>query len=387
MCVSPQRSGFFARAAFLGIIAGAAAPLALVSDAEAHVAAPGTSFALPPAGARLRPGNALAVEIASSSPLVRSTYGRVEALARSIGDPVQRASVLALLHDPKPNYGLRTPSPEGRLDVRDRLAREGFVDPGTPVAGIFPGGTEPEARSAPQPFWSAPGSADGSHHAYPGGLAVHEYFNATMAVQFAQTYDRVYFGDTKRADRDTLVAAALWHDITKAVVFQWNDDGTLTEEVQIGGTGAHHVLGGAEAIVRGRPARFVTTLLSAHAAPSLGDEAKVVTWCRAAALIAGVDPVEYGLLRSSGGGDFSLAAEPVPVEAFINHLSDHDYVLSVHAYRVVEARLHAFAGSADFAWFKNRLLARTTALALYDTLARSGPTAFESEVGELRRRR
>ncbi len=381
MCVAQQRSGFFARAEFLGIIAGAAAPLALASDAEAS--APPDAFELPAAGPSLRPGNARAAEIARSSPRVRSMYARVEALARSIGDASLRESVLALLRDPKPSYGLRTPSPEGRRELRDRLAAEGFIAADAPVAGIFPNGTEPQARSAPQPFWSVPGSADGSHHAYPGGLAVHEYFNATMAAQFAQTYDRVYFSDTKRVDRDTLVAAALWHDITKAVVFQWNDDGTLTEETAIGETGGHHVLGGAESIVRGRSPRFVTTLLSAHAAPSLGDEAKVVTWCRAAALIAGVDPVDYGLVRRSGS-EFSLAAAPVPIEAFINHLSDHDYVLSVHAYRVVEAQLRAFAPNrGDFAWFKNGVLARTSAIALYDTLARSGPRAFAAEVAGL----
>jgi hypothetical protein len=379
MCVAQNRSGLFARAEFLGIIAGAAAPLAPAGDAQA--AATSEAVKLPPAGPDLRPGNARAVEIARSSPRVRNVYARVEGLAHSIGDASLRESVLALLRDPKPTYGLRTPSPEGRRELCDRLAAEGFIAAGAPLAGIFPHGTEPQARTAPQPFWSVPGSADGSHHAYPGGLAVHEYFNATMATQFAQTYDRVYFNDTKRVDRDTLVAAALWHDITKAVVFQWNDDGTLTEETPIGETGGHHVLGGAEAIVRGRTPRFVTTLLSAHAAPSLGDEAKVVAWCRAAALIAGVDPVDYGLVRRSGN-EFSLAAAPVPIEAFINHLSDHDYVLSVHAYRVVEAQLLSFAGNrTDFAWFKNEVLARTSAIALYDTLARSGPRAFAAEAG------
>jgi hypothetical protein len=402
MCVANEGSGLFGRAEFLGIMAraagaagaagalgGSAPPAFAAEDARLENAA-----ALPAAGPDLLAGNARAVDIARASPLVRKTYARVEALARSIGDATLRESVLALLHDPKPSYGLRTPTPEGRRELRDRLASAGFVASETPISGIFPNGTEPAARSAPQPFWSAPGSADDSHHAYPGGLAVHESFNATMAIQFAQTYDRVYFSETKRIERDTLVAAALWHDITKPVVFQWNEDGTLSAEAQIGGTGAHHVLGGAEAIVRGRTPRFVTTLLSAHAAPSLGDEAKVVTWCRAAALIAGVDPVDYGLLRRSGD-EYSLAAQPVPIEAFINHLSDHDYVLSVHAYRVVAAQLRPLAekappagrrrtlgsAGADFAWFKNTLLARTTAIALYDTLARSGPAAFEAEVG------
>jgi hypothetical protein len=399
MCVAHEGSGLF-RSEFIGLVArvagGAGAAAAIGGSAPFAFAAEGAAedgFALPAAGPNLLAGNARAVEIARASPLVRSTYARVEALARSIGDATLRESVLALLRDPKPRYGLRTPSPEGRRELRDRLANAGFIARETPVDGIFPNGTEPQAANAPQPFWSAPGSAGGSHHAYPGGLAVHEEFNATIALRFAETYDRVYFADAKRADRDTLVAAALWHDITKPVVFQWNADGTLTAEAQIAGTGAHHVLGGAEAIARGRTPRFVTTLLSAHAAPSLGEEAKVVSWCRAAALIAGVDPVDYGLVRRSGD-DYSLAAQPVPIEAFINHLSDHDYVLSVHAYQVVAAQLARFAEDAppagrretlaasgpNAAWFKHRLLARTTAIALYDTLARSGPEAFAAEV-------
>lgn len=213
---------------------------------------------------------------------------------------------------------------------------------------------------------------------------MHESFNATIATTLATTYDAHYFGGRPTVSRDTAIAAALYHDIMKTVVFGWNDDGTLFEELTIAGTGAHHVLSAAEAIARAHDPRFVTTLLSAHAAPSLGDEAKVAAWCRAAASVANVDPVGYGLLKRGGSG-YVLAADPVPLEAFVNYLSDHDYVVSVHAMHVVSSRLQqrwtrvpALAALAPtFAWYRAMILTRTTAVALYDILARTGASAFD----------
>lgn len=275
---------------------------------------------------------------------------------------------------------------EDREAVRDALADAHFVAVDAPISGIFPAGTEPDATLGIQPFWSAPGSGEGSHHAYPGGLATHEYFNATIAQGFAQTYDRVYFNGRSTVDRDTVIGAALYHDIMKTVVFQWNDDGTLFEELTIAGTGAHHILSGAEAIARGRSPRFVTVLLSAHAAPSLGDEVKVAAWCKASAIVAGVDPHVYGLLHADG----TLAADPAPLECFVNYLSDHDYVLSVHAMHVIGARLRSRYASLEatlvsappltFAWYRSAVLTKTTAIALYDTLARAGESAFSREL-------
>ena len=391
MCVAEGRAAFFTRPAFLGILAGAAAPLiAGVTGVEgAAEAAAVARVALPEPRAPLAGGNALAASLARSSNLVIATYSRVEALAGSIAAAPLRASVLELVRTPHALYADRHPTPAARLAVRDALAREGFVAADAPVHGIFPPGTEPEATTALQPFWCAPGSNDGSHHAYPGGLAVHESFNAAMAEQFASTYDRHYFDGRPTVSRDTVIAAALYHDIMKTVVFGWNDDGTLYDELTIAGTGAHHVLSGAEAIVRGHDPAFITTLLSAHAAPSLGDEAKVVAWCRAASIVARIDPVAYGLLRRDGSA-YTLAADPVPLEAFVNHLSDHDYVVSVHAMHVVSARLQQRWSripelariAPTFAWYRAMILSRTTALALYDALARHGADLFD---GALRR--
>jgi hypothetical protein len=214
-----------------------------------------------------------------------------------------------------------------------------------------------------------------SHHSYPGGLLMHEFFNSTMAANFAHTYDAIYFDNARAVNRDTVIAAALYHDIMKTVVFQFNDDGTLTGELSIAGTGGHHCLSGAEAIARGHDARFVTVLLSAHAAPSLGDEQKVVTWCRAAAMIAGVDPIEFGLVKKTADG-YVLAALP-PAESFVSNLSDHDYVLTIPAVREVQARIRAVNSSL---WYRHEILAKHSAVALYQTLATQGEAALKKRL-------
>lgn len=374
------------------MLSAAAAPLAGgLGGLEIAAAADGVpAAALPEPRGTLSRGNAAAARLARGSPLVAATFARTQALASSIEDPRLRAATLDLLRSPHAVYADRHPTRAARTAVRDELARAGFVAPDAPVRGIFPPATDPAATNSVQPFWSAPGSGEGSHHDYPGGLAMHESFNATIAQSLASTYDAHYFGGRPTVSRDAIVSAALHHDIMKTVVFGWNDDGTVDDELTIAGTGAHHILSGAEAIARGRDPRFVTTLLSAHAAPSLGDEAKVVAWCRAAAIVAGLDPVAGGLLTRDATG-YALADQPVALEAFINYLSDHDYVLSVHAMHVVATRLQQRWNrqggltnlAPTFAWYRSMVLSRATAIALYDTLARAGGDAFDRSIVQI----
>lgn len=366
MCVETKRGALFSRASFLAAAGAAAAPILL--DPREAIAAE-----LPALPHGMSAANARGAQIARQSPFIRARYGAVLDLVRSMGDPHLRADVLHLIGDPAPRYARKYPTPQSRTALRDALAREGFIKPGDPVSGIFPPHTE--HAGIVQPFWSAPGSDLNSHHSYPGGLLVHELFNSTMAANFEHTYDAIYFDGAARVNRDTVIAAAMYHDIMKTVVFQFNDDGTLLPELSIGETGGHHCLSGAEAIARGHDAKFVTVLLSAHAAPSLGDEQKVVTWCRASAMIAGVDPVEYGLVKEIAGG-YALAALP-PIEAFVNHLSDHDYVVTIPAVRESASRLHAMNASL---WFRHEVLAKTSAIALYQTLATRGEDAFDRAV-------
>ncbi len=380
MCVNDRRSSLFSRPAFFAALGAAALPLfaepARALDAMQNAAGTNGAELIVPGG--LREANRRAAEMATRSPFARAVTAQSFSLAQSIGDAKLRSSVMSVLTDPLPLYMRKYPTHGSRVALRDALAREGFVAANAPVEGIFPPVGE---RGIAQPFWSAPGSDTNGHHSYPGGLCVHELFNARMGGEFSQTYGAQYFDSRHAVDRDLAIGAAFYHDIMKTVVFQYHEDGTFFDELPIGATGGHHCLSGAEAIVRGHDARFVTVLLAAHAAPSLGDEAKVVTWCRAAAMIAGIDPVEYGLVRKTSDG-YALA-KPPPIEAFVNHLSDHDYVLSIYAAQAVRPALATVASrfgvsasdTSALNWWRLGVTSRASAIALYHELTK-GEDAF-----------
>ena len=161
----------------------------------------------------------LAAAGAASLPLLVQPGRAVAEMSNSarLDAPNARAADIAM-RDTRPHYQRRYPTAESRVALRDAFAREEFVAPDAPVEEVFPP-VGPDGIA--QPFWSAPGSAADSHHAYPGGLCAHELFNARVGEQYAQTYAELYFGGRPEVDRDLCVAAALYHDIMKTVVFQY----------------------------------------------------------------------------------------------------------------------------------------------------------------------
>jgi hypothetical protein len=135
------------------------------------------------------------------------------------------------------------------------------VFPGGLQAGIFPpvrdDGTA--CPHLPQRFDSAPGSVFEGHHSYPGGLAMHEAFNDISSLSLAADYRMAYghlgatglptidvssdaafarYGDDLAIDQDLIIAAPIWHDWGKVMVFQWNADGTEFQELTFGGNSA-----------------------------------------------------------------------------------------------------------------------------------------------------
>jgi AAA ATPase domain len=163
---------------------------------------------------------------------------------------------------------------------------------------------------------------------YRGGLAIHEAFNLSSALNLAASYRHTYghrgasglpevgpidsseAADNIAIDQNIMIAAPIWHDWAKTIVFQWTETGGEFPELNFGGngktdkfggdgnskTGADHILGVAETIKRGLPPPFVITQASAHAPPAEGNEFMVVNWIRAAAVIAQADPVAAGYL-------------------------------------------------------------------------------------------
>ncbi|MGD9892239.1 MAG: hypothetical protein AB7U18_13220 [Dehalococcoidia bacterium] len=312
------------------------------------------------------------------------TVEAVRALAAELPDPVARGRTLDLLENPAPTYQLRSPSAADRDDVRQELLAAGLIPESTTVEGIFPLVADP--REAPQPFWSAPGSGFRAHHAYPGGLAVHELGFARTAAHYRETYDEVYDLDAVPGaiDGHLLTGASLWHDIQKVTVFQWQPDGSELAEQTIADTGAHHTLGGAEAIVRGMSPEWITTQLCAHDAPTLvqlrpgeAGRQRVVNYIRAAAIIARVDPVSFGLIRQTKDGGFVLRQDPPRIEGYITNFADGDYLFTNDAIPLLVSTLAEIAAGdgidsvrepARFNLFRNLVLSQLSEVRLYGIL-------------------
>jgi hypothetical protein len=344
--------------------------------------------------ADLTAGNKQAAALAQRSSRVMAVNDAVMSLADALVDPVLRARTVEILNNPAPTYQLKSPTAADKEDIRQQLLAAGLITNQVTVEGIFPPVADP--NQAPQPFWSAPGSTYAGHHPYPGGLATHEWTNASIAGQFLTSYDARYglVSESGALDASMTHAAPLWHDIMKPTVFQWHADGSETIEQTIADTGGHHPLSGAEAIVRGLPADFVVALLGAHDPPQLGTSyQRLVNYLRAAAIIARVDPVATGLLAPSSMPDMpaglGLAQVPARVEPYINHLSDHDFVFSGDSATLVLAALQALAPgygidpptqAARFNWFRNTVLSELTDMRLYGYLQTGGNNAIKAQI-------
>jgi hypothetical protein len=375
-------------------------------------------------------GNARAVALASASPLVTSGRRLLERELFAIHNPTLRHATHEALFDPNVCILHRADLTDADKDtIVQQLLAAGLLDanesanfPGGARAGVFPPVLDDGGRCPrlPQRFFSAPGSGTGGHHTYPGGLVVHESFNSLSNNSFANNYRRVFGrsgfdglaeieGIVPRpdviVDEDVMIAAPLWHDWAKAIVFQWNADGSEFAELHIGGTGGHHILGVAETMKRGLPADFVVTQVSAHAGPTEGNEPKVVGWLRAAALIARIDPVAKGYLRVDGQGQLRLPVvralggidlnaagrTNLLVEYVLHNLSDADWILAEPAIDMAELLLQTLASEfgydptgADYLnRFRNPALSYLSAERLLMLYGNNGIAAVRAELQRL----
>ena len=208
-------------------------------------------------------------------------------------------------------------------------------------------------------------------------------------------------------------------------MFQWNSDGTEFAELNFGGngatdnygaagdsrTGAHHIIGVAESMARGLAPKFVITQASAHSNPTSGNEYKVVNWLRAAAIIAGIDPVARGYLRVDGAGNPRLpavqrlgdvdlnAATPTqvnaPVEYQLHNLSDADFTQTGPAVSVAQILLAQLAPAFGFDptdasrynnHYRNPVLSHLSAERIYMIFTSGGLNAVRAQLDNLRAR-
>lgn len=387
-------------------------------------------------------GNQRAAALSRRSPRVQQAYRFLQAQAKKIRDQHLRKETLDALTNPQTCVRHRAGlTLEDKERILQNLVRAGLADtqdqngfPGGLMAGVFPplldeGSACPHL---PQPFFAAPGSEFSGHHSYPGGLAIHEANNEMAALNLAREYHTMYgrsrgAGQSRNADifidPDVILAAPIWHDWAKAMVFQWADDGTEFQELNFGGngtadnngnagnskTGAHHILGLAEAMKRGLDPVLIIAQASCHSAPTLGNEFKVVNWLRAAAIVAQIDPVEKGYLAADKHGRLRLPpvrklgsidllnADPpqtnLLAEYTILNLSDADFTFSVPSVKTVQIILREVApefgfGDADSAHynndFRNPVLSFMTAERLLMIYGQEGLAGVRKELQKLR---
>jgi hypothetical protein len=327
--------------------------------------------------------NARAQAIAEKSRPAQAALQFINQQVRTLRPPL-RQLVSKFLTNPAANYQQAVSNVTEQQQVLMALQAAQLVPAETTLAGIFPPVITPQ--QAPQSFLAAPGSyyrsptAAAGHHAYPGGLAIHTAFNLRAALALCQQYRQQYSLPQRpyQINRDTLIAAVVLHDIMKTLVFQWQSDGSQLLEQRIADTGAHHILGLAELLTRQFPVEVIVATAAAHNPPRPGElRQKVVRYLRAAAIIARVDPVAYGLLKPVGN-DWDLTI-PVQAEHFIVHLSDADYFYSELAATAMVEQLQTWVRQqphwtpedlqgARFNWLRNYFLSQYTGIGSYQLL-------------------
>jgi len=401
-------------------------------------------------------GNAAAIALAKKSPIVQSAYQFLLSQAQRIEDAALRKQTLDALGDPCIHH--RAHLTDAQKDaIVATLTAQGLVNPadaasivGGVKAGVFPPVTNDGSAcpKLPQAFYSAPGSTSvNGHHSYPGGLVVHESNNDVADIHLAEEYRQIYghnggkgglptipreeqgrFANTEGngdtdifIDEDLIVAAPLWHDWGKPIVFQWNANGSEFTELNFGGfgatdnnglpgdsrTGGHHIIGIAEAMTRGLSPAFAITQASAHSAPTSGNEYKVANWLRAAAIIAQIDPVAKGYLVLDNAGHFRLPAlrqlgnnvdlanagqTNVLAEYTLHNLSDADFTYSGPAVIAVNTVLQELApqfgyNPADPNYllsFRNPVFSFLTAERLMIIYSEKGTDGVRAEVQKVR---
>jgi hypothetical protein len=398
------------------------------------------------------PWNTGAAQTALGSPLVTSAMAFIrtqlatvkdETIRRETEDAVFNADTCVHsrigVDDAKKQAILQALETEGLIDVTD-----GAKFPGGLVAGVFPPLRDEDSAcpKLPQPYTAAPGSFFGGHHSEPGGLAIHVAVNLSSAINLAATYRRVYGTDNAAGlpvvassdmpgtsdpdfeiDQDIVVATPIWHDWAKTIVFQWNSDGSEFPEFNFAGngktdkwgepgstkTGAHHIISVAETIARGLPPAFIIAQASAHGSPTSGNEHATVNYIRAAALLAGVDPVAKGYLVKDAAGHLRVApvrrlgatdiTAALPnqsnllYEYVLHNISDSDYTFTQPA--VAQSELFLRLVAAKFGYdpadvqryntgYRNPVLSYLGAERVAIFYAHGGLDAVEREVAKVK---
>ena len=338
--------------------------------------------------------------MAKASRLVCASYNELLQTASSLEDPGYRRLMTECIVDPKITFLEMYPSDQDRRRLFDEMVKLGFFNPKDDPDHVWPRG-----HMQPQNYLTAPSSHNDFYNAHPGGLAVTVALNIRMADAYTQNY-RQMFGVP--ANRDLPVAALLVHEYPKVWLYQWQNDASWLEEprtVYDDTWHAHCIYVTAELMHRRFDSRIVMAMAAAHQLSALeasmdgrnvvakwrGLE-RVAHFIKAAAIMAQVDPVDYGLLERHQG---ELVLAPQPAEQWVTHLADMNWPYAMGGAHLSTYPMLKQIAADDFGFsdadlagrpfnqLKNYVWSQLGQIALYEVLVREGFDAARRTINRL----
>jgi hypothetical protein len=334
---------------------------------------------------------------------VSGAYNELLQTASSLEDPGYRQLMTECIVRPTITFLELYPNDQDRRRLFDEMVRLGFFNAEDDADYVWPRG-----HLDPQTYLTAPSSHNDFYNAHPGGLAVTVAYNIRMADAYTQNYRQMY---GIPANRDLAVAALLVHEYPKVWLYQWQDDGSWLEEprtVYHDTWHAHCIYVTAELMHRRFDSRIVMAMAAAHQLSALDasmDGRQVVAHWRglervahfilAAAVMAQVDPVAYGLLEKR---HCRIVLAPQPAEQWVTHLADMNWPYAMgaaHAYtlpmlkEIAEEQfgvIGAELAGRPFNQLKNYVWSQLGQIPLYEILVREGREAARKVVGRLVKR-
>lgn len=339
-------------------------------------------------------------EMANASRLVTSAYNELLSVAASLEDPEYRRLMTECVARPKVTFLEMYPGDQDRRRLFDEMVKLGFFNKEDSPDHVWPRG-----HMNPQTYLTAASSHNHFYNAHPGGLAVTVAYNIRMSEAYTANY-RQMMGVP--INRDLPSAALCVHEYPKVWLYQWLEDGSWLEEprtVYDDTWHAHCIYVTAELMHRRFDARIVMAMAAAHQLSALdarmeGHDVicnwigldRVAHFIKAAAVMAQVDPVEYGLLSKKNG---KVVLEPVPAEQWVTHLADMNWPYTMgaaHLYtypmlREFASERYGMKGKAlsgrPFNQFKNYVWSQLGQISLYEILVREGREAALKTVQRL----
>jgi hypothetical protein len=339
-------------------------------------------------------------DMAKASRAVCGAYDELLQTAASLEDPGYRRLMTECVAKPQVTFLEMYPSDDDRRKLYDEMVKLGFFN-----AEDTPEHVWPQGHMTPQTYLSAPSSHNDFYNAHPGGLAITVAYNIRTADAYTENY-RQMFG--LPINRDLPAAALCVHEYPKVWLYQWLGDGSWLEEprtVYDDTWHAHCIYVTAELMYRRFDSRIGMAMAAAHQLSlldaSMDGRRVVCNWIghdrvahfiKAAAIMAQVDPVDYGLLERKNG---EMVLAPVPAEQWVTHLADMNWPYTMgaaHLYtwpllKQIAADDYGISGNdlegRPFNQLKNYVWSQVGQIPLYEILVREGFDAARATVGRM----